>query len=428
MKVAVFVTPHGFGHAGRAAAVMEALGAAPVNGRSSGPVPSFELLTTVPEVFFRDSLPSVSWRHHPLACDVGLRQASALEIDLEGTRRALDDFLDRLPALVETAAGIIRETGCDLTLSDISPLGILAAERAGVPSVLVENFTWDWIYEGLAREAPDLEKHGAWLARVYARADLRLQPEPVCRPVSGAHVVPPVARSPRSPGRAVRRELGISGPEPVVLVTMGGTGQDLPALRRLKEVEATVLLTGMDEGGRDGNLVRFRRGDVVYLPDLIAASDLVVSKLGYSTVAEVWLQDRPLLYVGNDRFREVPVLRDFVHEELEAREISMGALEAGDWVDAVAAWVREGEGAGAASGDGPSSASVAPAPAAGSRRAGESQPGRIGGAGAGAGHIRALADDAVSRSVTPGPDGEVPPVSPVPTPGAGTDTSPGGAT
>jgi hypothetical protein len=300
---------------------------------------AFELVTTVPRVFFESFL-DVPHRIHPLECDVGLRQSSALDIDLEGTVEALDEFRARMDghrpgqgSLVDDAAGILEETGSSVALCDISPLGIAGAERAGVPSVLVENFTWDWIYEPFQEEASGLELHREWLRRIYERADLRIQPAPVARPHPRALPAPPVARAPRKSRAEVREELEIGLGESVVLVTMGGLGQDLPFLTRLEDAGATFLVTGTREGGRRGNLVRFRQGDLVYLPDLIAASDLVVGKLGYSTVAEVWLQDRPFLYVANDRFREIGVLRSFVDRELEAEEMSREAFTSGRWLE-----------------------------------------------------------------------------------------------
>ena len=46
-----------------------------------------------------------------------------------------------------------------LVVSDAPPLGCAAAAAAGIPSVVITNFTWDWIYEGYAAHlagAPEL--------------------------------------------------------------------------------------------------------------------------------------------------------------------------------------------------------------------------------------------------------------------------------
>ena len=49
MRIAYFVTPHGFGHAARAAAVMVAL-------QEIDPAIQFDIFTQVPRWFFQDSL------------------------------------------------------------------------------------------------------------------------------------------------------------------------------------------------------------------------------------------------------------------------------------------------------------------------------------------------------------------------------------
>ncbi|PIP38858.1 MAG: hypothetical protein COX19_10355 [Desulfobacterales bacterium CG23_combo_of_CG06-09_8_20_14_all_51_8] len=85
VAIAFFVTPHGFGHAARAAAVMNAIFA-------RWPFARFEIFTLSPEWFFRNSLQApFAW--HPVQTDVGLAQTSALRFDLEQTIEALEKFL-----------------------------------------------------------------------------------------------------------------------------------------------------------------------------------------------------------------------------------------------------------------------------------------------------------------------------------------------
>ena len=327
MSIAVFISPHGFGHAARATAVMEEM-----NRR--GEV-RFEVFTTVPEVFFQDYLDG-PLRLHPIECDIGLRQRSALEIDIQGSVKALEDLRAGMNKVVERVARSVVDLGCSLVLCDISPMGILVAEQAGIPSVLIENFTWDWIYEPFVAEAPAVRSHLGWLAEVYERAALRLQTQPVCQIKAGAVTTPPVARKPRRSRERVREELGIGLDDTVVLLTMGGLRQNLPFLDQVDDFQATFLVTGWEAEKRSGHALFFDRKQPPYLPDLIAASDLVVSKLGYSTMAEVWLQDRPFLYVANDQFRETAVLRRFVQSELDAEELSQDEFHSGEWLHKVA--------------------------------------------------------------------------------------------
>ena len=61
MRIAYFVTPHGFGHAARAAAVMVAL-------QEIDPAIQFDIFTQVPRWFFQDSLV----RDRTLWCGMGV--------------------------------------------------------------------------------------------------------------------------------------------------------------------------------------------------------------------------------------------------------------------------------------------------------------------------------------------------------------------
>jgi hypothetical protein len=58
--------------------------------------------------------------------------------------RFYQDFDDRVAA--ESAWLVAHHT--KIVVADIPPLAVAAAERAGIPSVALANFTWDWIYRG----------------------------------------------------------------------------------------------------------------------------------------------------------------------------------------------------------------------------------------------------------------------------------------
>ena len=57
-----------------------------------------------------------------------------------------DRFYATLDARAEDEAAQLRARGVRLVVADAPPLGCAAAARAGIPSVVVSNFTWDWIY------------------------------------------------------------------------------------------------------------------------------------------------------------------------------------------------------------------------------------------------------------------------------------------
>jgi UDP-N-acetylglucosamine:LPS N-acetylglucosamine transferase len=88
---------------------------------------------------------------------------------------------------------------------------------------------------------------------------------------------------------------------------------------------------------------RRRRGRVVLLPfhsqlfhpDLVQAADVVVGKLGYSTVAETYQARAAMAFVSRPQFRESAVLADFVRRTAPSVEITEAVFNDGSWLDAV---------------------------------------------------------------------------------------------
>mgnify|MGYP003414460529 CR=1 FL=1 len=126
-----------------------------------------------------------------------------MEEDLPASLRALAEFWSAAERFrIREVASAVRASGASCVVADIAPFGLEVARAAGLPAVLIENFTWDWIYEPLAAIEPRISDWAERMAVMFARPDLHLQLEPCCRPNVGALAVPPVARAVRTKGRA----------------------------------------------------------------------------------------------------------------------------------------------------------------------------------------------------------------------------------
>ena len=135
-RIAFFISPHGFGHAARAAAVMAALAEIESSLR-------FDIFTTVPDWFF-DNSNSFGYQYHWLETDIGLVQKTPFQEDLPATLQKLKSFLPFNQSRITEVAEKIKHLKCQLVVCDIAPMGIRVAKEAGVPSVLVE-IEWNWI-------------------------------------------------------------------------------------------------------------------------------------------------------------------------------------------------------------------------------------------------------------------------------------------
>lgn len=334
--LACFVTPHGFGHAARAAAVMAA-------AQERIPHLRWEIFTQTPDWFFAESL-NGPYTLHPTETDVGLVQVDALRADLDATVERLAGLLPFDPERIAGLAGLVTALGCQAVLCDIAPLGIAVAQAAGIPSVLVENFTWVDIYGEYLEECPALRPYSEQMAEWFAAANFHIQTTPACTDLPGfgipgrsVQAVPPISRAPRTERAVVRRLLSIPDDAPLLLITMGGVDFRHSYLERLAAFpDVQFVLPGNHSPGEtppNVHLLSPRSG--IFHPDIVAASDGVVGKIGYSTLAEVYAAGVPYGYVPRPRFRESDVLAAFVEREMAGFAIDADELSDGRWIERI---------------------------------------------------------------------------------------------
>jgi len=305
--IAVYVSGHGYGHATRTAEVLRAVRARaadlPIVVRTSAPAFLFEGVIAPPLAVRR------------VECDVGLVQRDALVIDEAGTVAAWRAFMDGWDARVAGEAAWLREAGARLVLGDIPPLAFAAAAAAGVPSVALGNFSWDWVYAHLAAREPALVEAAARAGEAYAGAELLLR-LPFAGDLSGfrrIEDVPLVARKPTVAKAEARERLGLDA-RPAVLLSFGGLG--LPGLQLAAFGALTgyqVLLTGgAGDGAAPANLRRLDApallGAGLEYPDVVGAADVVVTKPGYGIVSDCIGAGTRLVYTDRGDFPEYPVM------------------------------------------------------------------------------------------------------------------------
>jgi UDP:flavonoid glycosyltransferase YjiC (YdhE family) len=324
-KIACFITPHGFGHATRMTAVVEAL-------QQKIPDLHPHLLTAVPESLFAETLEKFTYHH--LVSDIGLVQKNGLHADLPATITRLQEFLPFADSLVTQLARKIK--GCSLVLCDIAPLGIAVAREAGIPSVLIENFTWDWLYRAYLPSHPGLQPAIDYLDVQYQQADIHIRTEPVCGTTKGQLYCGPIFRRIRTQRAEIRNEFHCQNKK-LVFISMGGIDLELPFVHQLPALPNTIfLLAGQEENHRlADNVFLLSRNSGFYHPDLINAADLVVCKSGYSTVAECFQAGVPIVTVGRATFPESAILEQFCARELAGQILNQEEFLSGSWLSSL---------------------------------------------------------------------------------------------
>lgn len=330
LHIAYFITPHGFGHAARACAVMDAL-----HRVKTGLV--FEIFTTVPEWFFRESL-DCKIVYHPFTSDVGLIQKSSMQEDIPRTLQHLNHYYPFTQEVIDGSCKILKEQNVKAVLCDISPIAIEIAGKCNLPSVLIENFTWDWIYAGYPRYQAQFNQFIDGFQKAYTQVNYHIQTTPVCAPHEQVDFKSaPVSRVPREKRGSVREKLGLNNHQTVALVTMGGIPGEYSFIQELARypLYQFIIPGATDHISRQSNVILLPHHSKFYHPDLVNASDLVIGKVGYSTLSETYYANIPFIYLSRKSFRESACLVDFVQQEMVGVEINEDQFQSVQWMDVI---------------------------------------------------------------------------------------------
>ena len=143
--------------------------------------------------------------------------------------------------------------------------------------------------------------------------------------------IPLLVRTTDEPRDELRRRLGLSTGERVVLLTFGGIGfggLDLEALGRLENFRFLVFEEAA-EAAPDNVTVLAHRCDNHH--ELVRAADIVVSKPGYGVVSECLAAGTPILYTSRGDFAEYPLLVEAIEAHLPNRFVPREEFVEGRW-------------------------------------------------------------------------------------------------
>lgn len=324
-NIRYYITGHGLGHASRACQIINSL-------RRRHPDCSVEVVSDAHPWFFAGYLdPSVAVRR--LSLDIGVLQQDSLVLQAEATLQTCRSFYaGQAPALIAAETASLRRERVDLVVADIPPLAFAAAAAAGIASVGIANFTWEWIYAGLA------ESHSGYgdvldtVAGHYRQAGrlLRLPFSPAETAIPRWEELPLVARRGQRPPAQVRRQLGIPEDKHLALICFGGFGLQGYDFSPLAKLQDWVFLTEAEQAWQQGPVRSLPMGAIPY-PELVRAADVVITKPGYGIVAEAIANDTAVLYTSRGLFREEPLLVEGLRRYTRSLEISNAALRRGDW-------------------------------------------------------------------------------------------------
>jgi len=276
--IVFYITGHGFGHARRSGEIIREL----LLRRADLHV---HMKTTAPAELFSD-LPLGRVTLHRSDLDPGAIEKDALTIDWERTASAVEEALRSKQHLSQVEAEFCKASGAQLIISYIPFLAGDIAQSAGVACIACGNFTWDWIYEPIFSAHPEWHRMLEEIRASYRKMETILK-QPFGGDVSSFRNVvdvPLVVRRPRITREEVLRKLRIelTNYQAIILVAIrGGTSISAIARAGREGSEFLFLCPQLLTAEVPANVKQIEFGPELNFADVLAASDIVISKLGY---------------------------------------------------------------------------------------------------------------------------------------------------
>lgn len=323
------ISGHGYGHAAQVVPVLNALAQL---------VPHLQALlrTSVPAGFFEPRL-TIPWKLSPAQQDIGCIQNGPLTIDVAGTWSAHRTLHADWDKKIETEATLIRQAGPTLVLSDVSHLGIAAGAAAGIPTVGLCSLSWDLVLAPFVDPAEPA--HAAIMNQIrdaYAKADCFLRVAPGLAVTAFRHMrdVGPIAEPTEPQPAALRRAIGATASEKIILVGFGGIALTSPPFDHMEAMQGFRFLF---DGPVPSRFSRISSLSSVGLPfkQILASVDLVLTKPGYGTTVESVALGLPVVYVRRYNFADEQSLVDYLQQHGRSAELSLEAFSRGQWEPAI---------------------------------------------------------------------------------------------
>lgn len=331
MNILFYISGHGYGHATRTRAIMDALS-------ELDPTIHFYVKTPAPYSIFADMPPTIL-TFQSLAIDAGIVERDIITQDAQASLKKYAEINDQRQTIIAKERTFARKNNIAIIVSDIPPLASEIGEVAGIPVIACANFTWDFNYKPYTRQYPRYTALIDDIRSAYKKTSLLLK-FPFhhtfdCFPRQ--QDIPLVARQPTAEPQKTRQKLGIeiNDHRPIILVAFR---TDVPIFQRVitnlaLDNDIIVLTYGAPVEKNIKNVIAIGKDWQTWqFPDLLRVSTLVVSKIGYSTLAECIAARTRLVYPPRENYPEYDLLHHGAREHLPSLLIPKNDFLGGNWL------------------------------------------------------------------------------------------------
>jgi uncharacterized protein (TIGR00661 family) len=234
--------------------------------------------------------------------DVGLiLKNNSLKVDKLTLQKSLKEWVDSWEELIENEGSFLRAREVDLVISDITPWAFLVAERVGVKSIALSNFTWYEIYQDLLGDNAIIEKIG----EAYKKVGIFFQ-LPLNLDITASNNLTKVGFVSRQIDnqqvKDIKQRIGTD--KKLIYVGIGKSVDSglLTELEFEKEADYNWLFSSGIELEED-NIYTIPKS-ATQTQNYITACDYVITKPGWTTVTESIMGRVPLLMIERDEVIE----------------------------------------------------------------------------------------------------------------------------
>ena len=324
LHILFYTSSHGFGHSTR---MVEVANRIPL-------IHKVTFATMAPEWIYKiNAKRPYFFRNAEI--DTGVIQSDLLTVLPEETLKRYDLLLSRRDEIIENEVKWIKENNVSLIVGDIPPLAFPVAKTAGIPSLGISNFSWDWIYEPMVEDFPEYNYILDDIRKDYREADLVLR-----LPLSGdmsvfprLKEIPFIARKSNRSSKEVREKLGISGEKKFILLSLGGHEMARINFSRVIEEFPDFIMVSFNSKVplKSSRFVLVdNMGDLLH-EEVLGAADFVICKPGYGIVSEIIANKTPALYVSRKDYIENNILVEGLKSYAVSEEINLEDFLSGRW-------------------------------------------------------------------------------------------------
>ena len=316
-KIAYYITTHGLGHATRSVAII----------RNLIKIPNLQIFvcSLLPRNYLIACFQSSSIRFHEVGTFFSIIYKDMLHVDIDRSIEIFNKGVETQEKYIERESEFCKKNNIDLIISDICPFPFDVAEKLKIPSIAISNFNWYSVFKHIINENEkfDLEKNLEILKTSYEKANILLRlPFNIDMDCFKTMVdVSLVVRKLSRDKNNIKNLLNLKEDDLIIFFgliyfnfAMDGLIKTFNHLQTINEELKILFSSFLKPYVPDTDFFRFIPPKDQESQDFLAASDVVIGKVGYGTVSECIAYEKPLIYTTRKNYIEDIVLAKGIDE------------------------------------------------------------------------------------------------------------------